>query len=242
VIRAAGVSALLGASAAIIGSIVGATHGLGGQEIPAADGSQLARLVQLQRHYAAREWMFLAYAVLAIPEGVGLYVLTRRARRSALWALAMWIAGSLVGVVQDAAVVRFVVRWPLDYAAADAATRPVLERLARETLDAVSLQQSVANLLLSVSVVLYCRAIQRTAAAPAAFAGWGYVSAAAGIFYAAVAVAGPNGAAWHAWAERAFGLVVMWDMWAAFVLLGAASWPPLPVSFRRHGASDRSGW
>lgn len=113
------------------GAVVGAVHGLGGQGIPLGNSADFLSLAQQQSGYLLREWLFLAYAIFAVGEGVGLYHLTRPARSIALWALVAWSAGILTGVVQDAAMVAFVRQFPADYAAADAPTRLVLEPVAR---------------------------------------------------------------------------------------------------------------
>jgi len=221
VVKVGGVCALLGACAGIIGSVVGAVYGLGGQQIPVGDGAELLRLAQLQPHYVTREWLFLAYAVFATGEGVGLYYLTRRSSNIALWALVAWFTGIVVGIVQDAIVVAFVHRFPADYAAANAATRVILEPLARNVLAIVDVQQSVANVLLSIGVALYSVSILRTRTAIIGFGLFGIPAAAAGVFYALVIVSGPQLAGLQPLAEQIFGLVVLWDIWAGIVMLRA---------------------
>jgi hypothetical protein len=221
VVKVGGVCALLGACAGIIGSVVGAVCGLGGQQIPVSDGVELLRLTQLQAPYVTREWLFLAYAVFATGEGVGLYYLTRRSSNLALWALVAWLTGAVVGIVQDAMVVAFVHRFPADYAAADAATRVILEPLARNLLAVVDVQQSVANLLLGIGVALYSVASLRLRAAPIGFAFLGIPAAAAGLFYALVIASGRQLAGLQPVAEQLFGLVVVWDLWAGIVMLRA---------------------
>lgn len=221
VIRIGGVCALLGACAGIIGSVVGAAYGLGGQQIPVGGGVDLLRLTQLQAHYVTREWLFLAYAVFATGEGVGLYYLTRRSSNFALWALVAWFTGAVVGIVQDAIVVAFVHRFPADYAAADAPTRVLLEPLARNVLAVVDVQQSVANLLLGIGVALYSVASLRTRTAPIGFALFGITAAAAGVLYALVITSGQQLAGLQPLAEQVFGLVVVWDVWAGIVMLRA---------------------
>src|SRR3990172_454436 len=147
IVRVGGACALLGVSAGLAGALVGAVHSLGGQEIPLRDPADFLSLVQRGPSYLVREWLFLAYAVFAVGEGVGLYYLTRPARSIALWALVAFSAGILIGIVQDAAVVAFVRQFPSDYAAADAMTRRALEPLARTVVAIIDVQQAVANVL-----------------------------------------------------------------------------------------------
>ena len=66
-------------AAALAGAVVGAVHGLGGQEIPLGNSTDFLSLVEKQSGYLAREWLFLTYAVFAAGEGIGLYYLTRPA-------------------------------------------------------------------------------------------------------------------------------------------------------------------
>ena len=221
VVKVGGVCALLGAGAGIIGSVVGVAYGLGGQQIPVSDGVELLRLTQLQAHYATREWLFLAYAVFATGEGVGLYYLTRRSRNLALWALVAWLTGAVVGIVQDAIVVAFVHRFPADYAAADTATRVILEPLARNVLAIVDVQQSVANFMLGIGVALYSVASLRLRAAPIGFGLFGIPAAAAGVLDALVIASRRQLAGLQPLAEQLFGLVVLWDIWAGIVMLRA---------------------
>ena len=84
---------MLGVSAAFGGTAVGVAYGLGGQEIPLANGADLLALAHAQASYLIREWLFLLYAILVVAEGVGLYYLTRPAGSIALWALVAWEIG-----------------------------------------------------------------------------------------------------------------------------------------------------
>jgi hypothetical protein len=220
VVRVGGGCALLGVAAGLAGAVVGAVHGLGGQEIPLGTTADFASLVQRQPQYLAREWLFLAYAVFAVGEGVGLYYLTRPAGGAAVWALAAFSSGILVGIVQDATAVAFVRQFPAEYGAADPAARPALESLGRTVTAVVGVQQAVSNVLLGVGVALYSGAILRTSAAPRWFGLAGFLAAAAGIFFGVVTAAAPHLADFQVVAEPAFGLVVLWDLWAAVVMLG----------------------
>ncbi len=175
--------------------------------------------MQRQPHYLVREWLFLAYAVFAVGQGVGLYYLTRPARRVALWALVAFSSGILVGIVQDAAVVAFVRQFPTEYGAADAATRPALESLGRTVSATIGVQQAVSNVLLGVGVALYSVAVLRAGVASTWFGLSGFVAAAAGVLFGVVTAAAPHLGEFQEVAEHAFGLVVLWDLWAAVVLL-----------------------
>ncbi|OFW08348.1 MAG: hypothetical protein A3H96_21570 [Acidobacteria bacterium RIFCSPLOWO2_02_FULL_67_36] len=200
--------------------MVGAVHSLGGQEIPLRDPADFLSLVQRGPSYLVREWLFLAYAVFAVGEGVGLYYLTRPARSIALWALVAFSAGILIGIVQDAAVVAFVRQFPSDYAAADAMTRRALEPLARTVVAIIDVQQAVANVLLGVGGALYSVAILRTGVASRWFGLLGVPAAVASVFFGVVTAAAPRLSELQAVAEYAFGLVVLWDLGAAIVMLG----------------------
>jgi hypothetical protein len=206
-------------SAGLAGAAVGAAHGLGGQDIPLTAGADFASLLQRQPQYLVREWLFLAYAVFGIGEGIGLYYLTRPAGSIALWALVAFSSGILVGIVQDAAVVAFVRQFPTEYAAADATTRPAQESLARTVGAIIGVQQAVANMLLGAGVALYCGAILRTGVASKWFGLLGALAATASAFFGVVTAAAPHLDEFRLVAEHAFGLVVVWDLWAAVVLL-----------------------
>ena len=132
VLRVSGVCALLGVSAAFGGTAVGAAYGLGGQEIPLANGADLLALAHAS--YLVREWLFLLYAVFAVAEGVGLYYLTRPAGSLALWALVAWMVGIFIGILQDATLVAFVGSFPTDYAAAERFISYVNELIANQPL------------------------------------------------------------------------------------------------------------
>ena len=220
VIKAGGACTLLGVSAGLAGAVVGAIHGLGGQEIPLVTSADFLSFAQRQSDYLVREWLFLAYAVLAVGEGIGLYYLTRPARSIALWALVAFSAGILIGIVQDAAVVAFVRQFPTDYRIADAATRLALEPLGRTVGGIISVQQAVANVLLGVGGALYSVAILRTGVASKGFGLLGVVAAGASVFFGIVTAAAPRFDGFQLLAERAFGLVVLWDLLAAMVMLG----------------------
>ena len=100
-----------------------APSGLGGQEIPLRQSADFLFLVENQSAYYVREWLFLGYAAFVLGEGLGLYYLTRPVGSMALWAMVVFSAGILVGIVQDAAVVAFVGQFPTDYVGADTTTR-----------------------------------------------------------------------------------------------------------------------
>jgi hypothetical protein len=220
IVRTGGACALVGVSAGLAGAIVGAVYGLGGQDIPLAGSADFLSLVEKQPGYVLREWLFLAYVVFALGEGVGLYYLTRPARGLALWALVAFSAGIIVGIVQDAASVAFVAHFPTDYAAADAATRLALEPLARMVSATIEVQQSIANLLLGAGGALYSAAILRTGVASRWFGVFGLLAATAIIFFAVVTAAAPRFDDIQPLAEQLFGLVVFWDLWAGIVMFG----------------------
>ncbi len=219
VIKAGGVCTLLGVSAGLAGAVVGAVHGLGGQEIPVGTSADFLPLVQKQSAYLAREWLFLAYAVFVVGEGVGLYYLTRAARSIALWGLVAFSTGIFIGIVQDAAAVAFVHQFATDYGTADAATRLALEPLGRTIVAIISVQQAVANVLLGVGVALYSISILRTGVAWRGFGLVGIMAAAASVFFGVVTAAAPRLEAYQVPAEHAFGLAVLWDLWAGLVML-----------------------
>jgi Domain of unknown function (DUF4386) len=219
IIKVGGACALLGVSAGLVGSVVGAVHGLGGQEIPLGNSTDFLSLVQNGPAYLVREWLFLAYAVFAVGEGVGLYYLTRPARSIALWALVAFSAGILIGIVQDATVVAFVRQFPADYRAADATTRLALEPLARMMGAMIGVQQAVANVLLGVGGALYSVAILRTGVASRWLGLLGVMAAVASVFLGVVTAAAPRFGELQAFAEQLFGLVVLWDLWAGIVML-----------------------
>lgn len=218
-VKTGGACALVGVACGLLGSAIGAVHALGGQEIAVSDSQELFRLVREQTPYVFREWLFLAYAIFVVGEGVGLYFLTRGAGSLALWALAVWFPGIIIGIVQDATLVAFVHQFPTDYAAADAATRATLEPLARMVVAMVGVQQSVANVLLGLGVALYSVAVLRTRVATRWFALLGLVAAAASVFYALVTVAAPRLDDLQPLAEQVFGFAVLWDLWAGLIML-----------------------
>jgi len=219
VLRVAGICALLGVLAAFWGSAVGAVHGLGGQEIPLATEADLLELAQSQSTYLIREWLFLLYAILLVAEGVGLYYLTRPAGSLAVWAFVAWTAGIFIGIVQDAALVAFVTQFPPDYAAADAATRLALEPLARTVGAIIGVQQSVANGLLGIALALYSVAVLRTCVGSRAYGVFGIVAAASSLLYALVIGSASRFDNLQSFAEQAFGMAVMWDLWTGIVML-----------------------
>ena len=219
VIRAGGVCALLGVSAGVAGAVVGGAHGLGGQEIPLVTSADFLTLVRQQPHYLLREWLFLAYAIFAVGEGIGLYYLTRRTNAVALWALVAFSAGILVGIVQDATSVAFVRQFPADYAHADATTRLTLEPLARMVGATIAVQQSVANLLLGIGGALYSVAVLRGRTASRWFGIVGLIAALASVLMGIVTAAAPRLTSLRGFAEHAFGFVVLWDLWAGFIML-----------------------
>lgn len=67
-VKTGGVCALVGVACGLLGSAVGAVHGLGGQEIAVSDSQELFRLVREQAAYIFREWLFLAYAIFVVGE------------------------------------------------------------------------------------------------------------------------------------------------------------------------------
>jgi hypothetical protein len=220
-IRVGGACALLGVFAGLAGAVVGAIHGLGGQEIPLQGSTDFATLVQKQSAYLLREWLFLAYAVFVVGESVGLYYLTRSAKSLSLWGLVAFSTGILVGIVQDAALVAFVRQFPIDYAAADTAARPTLEALGRMVGAIVSVQQAVANVLLGLGVALYSFAVLRTGVASKWFGLVGVIAAAASVGFGIVTAAAPRLIEFQLLAEQLFGVAVLWDLWAGVVMLGA---------------------
>lgn len=228
-IRIAGGCTLLGVAAGIAGSVVSGIGGLGGQEIPLLSASDAMTLAQRRTAYVAREWLFLFYAVLAVGQGVGLYLLTRGTGQLALWAGAAFFAGIGVGIVQDAAVVGFIAQFPIEYVAADGAVRAGLESQGRIALAMILAAQTIANLLLGVGVALFAAALLRRRNVSAAFGVAGCVAAAAAIFYGVV-VATPPLAEYRAAAEQVFGLVVLWDLWAGVVMIGYREQPKPPRS------------
>lgn len=219
IIRAGGACALLGVAAGLAGAVVGAVHGLGGQEIPLVTGNDFLTLVRRQPHYLLREWLFLLYAIFAVGEGIGLYYLTRRTNGVALWALVAFSAGILVGIVQDATSVALVRQFPTDYARADATTRLALEPMARMVGATIAVQQSVANLLLGIGGALYSAAVLRGRTVSRWFGMLGFVAALASVLLGIVTATAPRLAALQAFAEHAFGFVVLWDLWAGLIML-----------------------
>ena len=220
IVKTGGACALAGVLCGLAGSVVGAIHGLGGQEIAVHSSEALMRLTQEQAPYLVREWLFLGYVVFAVGEGVGLYFLTRGAGGPALWAFVSYLVGAITGIVQDATIVAFVHQFPTDYAAADAATRVTLEPLARMVVAVVDVQQSVANVLLGLGVGLYSIAILRTRVATKWFALLGLFAAAASMFYALVTASAPRLDGLQPPAEHLFGFAVFWDLWAGIIMLG----------------------
>jgi hypothetical protein len=225
IVRVGGVCALLGVAAGLVGSAVGAVHGLGGQEIPLGNSADFLSLTHNQGSYLAREWFFLLYAIFAVGEGVGLYYLTRPAGSLALWALVAWSVAIVIGIVQDAALVAFVQQFPTEYAGADETTRLALEPLARTLSTLIGVQQSVANALLGISVTLYSVAILRTGVVSRWFGAFGFASAAASLSFAVVTAFAL--ASFRTGVEHAFGLVVAWDAWAGIVMLHWRKLKPL---------------
>ena len=138
-------------------------------------------LVENQSASYVREWLFLGYAAFVLGEGLGLYYLTRPVGSMALWALVVFSAGILVGIVQDAALVAFVGQFPTDYAGADTTTRSALEPVARTFGAIIGVQQAVANILLGFGVALYALAVLRTGVASRWFGLFGLASAAASV-------------------------------------------------------------
>jgi hypothetical protein len=158
---------------------------------------------------------------------LGLYYLTRPVGSMALWALVAFSAGILVGIVQDAAVVAFVGQFPTDYAGADTTTRSALEPIARTFGAIIGVQQAVANILLGFGVALYALAVLRTGVASRRFGLFGLVSAAVSVLFGIVTATAPRFTDFGPLAEQLFGFVVLWDLWAAFVMLRIRQDTPL---------------
>jgi len=230
IVKVGGACTLVGVSAGLAGAAVGAVYGLGSQEIPLGNSTEILAFIQKGPAYLVREWLFLAYAVFVVGEGVGLYYLTRQARNIALWAFVAFSTGIFIGIVQDAASVAFVRQFPADYAAADAATRLALEPLARTVSATIGVQQAVANVLLGVGGVLYSVAILRTGVASKSFGMLGVVAAIASIFFGVVTAAAPHFSRFESPAEHSFGFVVLWDILAAIVMLGGRNGASVPES------------
>ncbi len=209
-------------AAGLAGAVFGAVHGLGGQDIPLRTGADFASFVQRQPHYLIREWLFLVYAVFVVGEGVGLYYLTRPARGNALWALVAFSSGILIGIAQDATMVAFVRQFPTEYEAAEATTRPALESLGRTVSAIISVQQAVSNVLLGVGVALFSVAVLRTGVASMWFGLSGMVAATASVLFGVVTAAAHHGHL-QVFAEYAFGVAVLWDLWAAMVLISRST-------------------
>jgi len=226
IVNAGGACALAGVSAGLAGAVVGAVYGLGGQEIPLNNSTDFLSLVQKQSAYCIREWLFLVYAIFVVGEGVGLYYLTRPAGSMALWALVAFSSGILIGIVQDAAVVAFVRQFPTDYAGADTATRVALEPFARTVVGIVGVQQAVANVLLAFGGALYSLAVLRTGVASRWFGLFGLVAAAATALFGFVTATAPRFSEFEPLAEQLFGFAVLWDLWAAIVMLGVRDGTP----------------
>src|SRR5262245_22493161 len=92
-LKACGTCALLGAAALIGGSVVSAYFGLGGENLPCRDGEQLLFLYDRRAGYLTRETLFLLYAIFALPEGFGVYLLLRRGGPFVRGALIAWLSG-----------------------------------------------------------------------------------------------------------------------------------------------------
>jgi hypothetical protein len=229
VIRVGGVCTLLGVAAGLAGAVVGAIHGLGGQDIPLRASADFISLTEGRAAYLVREWLFLAYAVFVVGEGIGLYYLARAAKGLALWGLVAFSVGIVVGIVQDAAVVSFVHQFPIDYAAADLSARPTLEALGRTVWTTIRVQQAVANVLLGLGVVLYSLAVLRARVVSRGFGMVGVIAGIASVFFGVV-TAVPDLPELQEAAERIFGLVVLWDLWAGIVMFGFRKHVAVPMA------------
>jgi hypothetical protein len=227
IVNVGGACALLGVCAGLAGAVVGTIYGVGGQEIPLSNSTDFHLLIEKQSALYVREWLFLVYAVFVVGEGLGLYYLTRQVGAMALWAFVVFSAGIIVGIVQDAAVVAFVRQFPTDYARADATTRLALEPFARTVWAIIAVQQAVANTLLGEAGALNSLAVLRTGVASRWFGRFGLVAAAAGVVFAVVTAAAPHLHQFERFAEHLFGLVVLWDLWAAVVMLGFRDGTPV---------------
>jgi hypothetical protein len=98
-------------------------------------------------------------------------------------------------------------------------TRLALESLGRTVSAIIGVQQAVSNLLLGAGVALFSVAILRTGVASKWFGLLGVLAATASVFFGVVTAAAPHLGAFQVVAEHAFGLVVLWDLWAAVVML-----------------------
>ena len=145
----------------------------------------------------------------------------------ALWALVVFSAGILVGIVQDAAIVAFVGQFPTDYAGANPTTRSALEPMARTFGAIIGVQQATANILLGFGVALYALTVLRTGVASKSFGVFGFASAAASVLFGIVTATAPRFSDFEPLAEQLFGFVVLWDLWAAFVMLRIREATPL---------------
>ena len=206
--------------AGLAGAVVGGIYGLGGQQIPLNDSRDFVSLVQKQSAFYVREWLFLIYAIFVVGEGLGLYYLTRQIGGMALWAFVAFTSGILVGIVQDAAVVAFVRQFPSDYGGADAATRLALEPFARTVGAVIGVQQAVSNTLLGFGVALFSLAVLRTGVASRPFGLFGLLAAAASVWFGVITATAPRFRAFEPVAEQLYGLAVIWDLWAAIVMMG----------------------
>jgi hypothetical protein len=145
----------------------------------------------------------------------------------ALWALVAFSSGILIGIVQDAAVVAFVRQFPTDYARADTTTRAALEPFARTMGAIVGVQQAVANVLLGLGGALYSLAVLRAGVASRWFGLFGLVAAAATLLFGFVTATAPNFSGFEPLAEQMYGFAVLWDLWAAIVMLGVRDGTPV---------------
>lgn len=75
-------------------------------------------------------------------------------------------------------------------------------------------------MLLGVGGALYSVAVIRTGVASRWFGLAGVAAAVAGGFFGVVVAAAPHFGDLQALAQRGVGLVVLWDLWAAIVMLG----------------------
>ena len=221
IFRVSGASALLGAAAAIAGAAVGAIHQLGGQNLPLGGNKELLFLAANRQPYVLRESLYLLVAIFAVGEGVGLYVLLRRAGSVVGWAIVAWMLGLCIGIVEDGIVLGVVSRLGADYAqAAPPAQAGILA--VSPTIDMIiRVQQFTANALSSgVGLLLFALGGLKTKLLPGWLTAIGLAaSILVGWGYGLVSLTGAGGQGALMATESAFGLLVVWDVAVGIILL-----------------------
>ncbi|MEM8679647.1 MAG: hypothetical protein AAGF97_09880, partial [Planctomycetota bacterium] len=91
--------------------------------------------------------------VFALGEGWGLYLLLRESTL-AIWALITWMAGVVVGIVEDAAVIGLIQQVAETYPSANPAQRDALRMAAGGAFETIKVQQCVSVIL--CSTMAYC--------------------------------------------------------------------------------------